>query len=68
MKNDTVLISRDRYEELLNIETRVDVVVERIIHEKYLNLESVLWILGTELAVETALELREKSTSNITDI
>lgn len=61
MREDTVCISLDRYEELLDIETRVNVAVERIQHEKYLNNEAVLWILGTELAVETALELRGKS-------
>lgn len=59
MRDDTVCISLDRYDELLDIETRVNVVVERIQHERYLDNEAVLWILGTDLAVETALELRE---------
>lgn len=59
--NEVVCISLERYQELLDVETRVNVAVERIRHEKYLDHEAILWILGTELAVETAMELREKS-------
>lgn len=55
-----VVIPIQRYNELLDIETRVDVVVERIKRERYVDSESVLWTLGTELAIDTAMEIRER--------
>lgn len=58
--DDMIKISRYRYEQLLDIETRVDVVVERILHKEFVTLQDVLWILGTELAIETARELDRK--------
>ena len=56
----TVTITQQRYEQLLDIETRVDVVVERILHKEFMTLQDILWILGTELAIETARELDRK--------
>lgn len=56
-KND-VLINQSRYEELLDIETRVNVVVERLYHDTYLSEEDILWILGTDLAVTKAQKIR----------
>lgn len=56
-KND-VLINQSRYEELLDIETRVNVVVERLYHDSYLSEEDILWILGTDLAVTKAQKIR----------
>lgn len=58
---DTVVIPLSRYNELLDLETRVNVVVERLIHNEFLKTEDIFWILGTELALERAYELREKS-------
>lgn len=55
-----VVIPIKRYSELLNNETRVNVVVERIAHDAYTKAEDILWILGTELAIETAMEIRKK--------
>lgn len=60
MNSNVVVIPLQRYNELLNIETRVDVAVERIVHDDYLKKEDVLWVLGTDLAVDKAMELREK--------
>lgn len=57
---NVVVIPIQRYDELLDLETRVNVVVERISHEEYLAPESLLWILGTELAVETAYSIEEQ--------
>lgn len=57
---DTVVIPLSRYNELLDLETRVNVVVERLIHDDFLRAEDVLWILATELALERAYELSEK--------
>lgn len=56
--NRTVKISQHRYEQLLDIETRVDVVVERIIREKYMQMEDILRTLGTELAIQGAEQRR----------
>ena len=56
-KND-VLINQSRYEELLDIETRVNVVVERLYHDSYLSAEDILWMLGTDLAVIKAQKIR----------
>ena len=53
-----VTITQHRYEELLDIETRVDVVVEKIIREKYMGMEDILRTLGTELALQGAEEIR----------
>lgn len=56
----TITIPQSRYEQLLDIETRVDVVVERISNDKYCEKESILRILGTELALQKADEIREE--------
>ncbi len=53
-----VTITQHRYEELLDIETRVDVVVEKIIREKYMGMEDILRTLGTELALQGAEEIK----------
>lgn len=50
----------ERYNELLDVETRVNVAVERIYYEKFISKEALLWILGTELAVETAMKIRKE--------
>lgn len=55
-----ICISKERYDQLLRIETRVDVAVERMINDEYCNLEDVLRILGTELALQRADEIREE--------
>ena len=56
----TATIPQSRYEWLLDIETRVDVAVERMTNDKYCNIEDVLRILGTELALRRADEIREE--------
>lgn len=58
--NLTVTITQHRYEQLLDIETRVDVVVERITREKYVGMEEILRTLGTELALQGAWEMMEE--------
>lgn len=49
-----IAIPFDRYEELVRLETRADVVVERITHDNFIKMEDVLRILGTAVAVEEA--------------
>lgn len=56
----TVKIPQQRYEELLDLETRVDVAVERMTNDEYCDIEDVLRILGTELALQRADEIREE--------
>lgn len=52
-----VVIPMNRYEELLHLESRVEVAVERLKHSDFFCKEDLLWILGTDEAVATAREL-----------
>lgn len=58
--NAMLEISLERYERLLDLETRVDVAVERMTNDEYCKIEDVLRILGTELALQRADEIREE--------
>ena len=60
VENNTVLISTDEFAWLLDLKTRVDVLIERIAHDDFFRTEDVLRILGTDEAVELADKLREK--------
>ena len=60
VENNTVLISMDELAGLLDLKTRVDVLIERIAHNDFFRTEDVLRILGTDEAVELADKLREK--------
>ena len=60
VENNTVLISMDELAGLLDLKTRVDVLIERIAHDDFFRTEDVLRILGTDDAVELADKLREK--------
>lgn len=48
---DSVTIPRDRYEELIDMETRADVLISMARKEKYIDLDTLLIILG-ELPLE----------------
>lgn len=48
---DSVAIPRDRYEELIDMETRADVLISMARKEKYIDLDTLLIILG-ELPLE----------------
>lgn len=54
-----VAIFEEEYKNLLDIKTRVDVAVEQIIHNEYIQTEEVLRILGTKEAVRHADALRD---------
>lgn len=56
----TVTIPQYEYKMLLDIETRVNVAVERITNNEYCKIEDILRILGTKLALKRADEIREK--------
>lgn len=60
VENNTVLILMDELAWLLDLKTRVDVLIERIAHDDFFRTEDVLRILGTDEAVELADKLREK--------
>ena len=60
VENNTVLISMDELAGLLDLKTRVDVLIERIAHDDFFRTEDVLRILGTDEAVKLADKLREK--------
>lgn len=53
----TVAVPVRRFEELLDLETRVNVAVEKIVRSGYIDTEDLLFILGTELAITKAEEL-----------
>ena len=57
---ETVTIKQDRYEQLLDTETRVDVAVNMICDSDFLRTEDILRILGTERAIECADNMRRE--------
>ena len=60
VENNAVLISMAELAGLLDLKTRVDVLIERIAHDDIFRTEDVLRVLGTDEAVELADKLREK--------
>lgn len=50
----------ERFLELLNIETRVNVLVDIIDKEEFVSKETILRILGTEKAIEVADRIHRK--------
>ena len=52
--------STERFLELLNIETRVNVIVDIIDREEFISKETILRILGTEKAIEVADRIHRK--------
>lgn len=58
--NMAVKILQSEYKMLIALKTRVDVAVERMTNDSYCGIEDVLRILGTELALQRADEIREE--------
>lgn len=52
---DSVTIPRDRYEELIDMETRADVIINMTRKEKYIDVNTLLIVLG-----ESPLEVDKK--------
>jgi Fe-S-cluster containining protein len=52
---DSVTIPRDRYEELIDMETRADVIISMTRKEKYIDVNTLLIVLG-----ESSLEVDKK--------
>ena len=55
-----VTISIERYEQLVSLEARANVVVDMIVNKKYLSTEELLRIIGTEDALREASRLKEE--------
>lgn len=60
MNADYVSITQGRYEELLDTETRMDVLTDQLINGQCLRMEDCLRIIGTPQAIARADELREE--------
>ena len=60
MNDSTVEISLNRYDELINIESRMNVLVDRICCDKYISVVEILTIIGTQRARNFADEVVEK--------
>ena len=60
MNDSTVEISLNRYDELINIESRMNVLVDRICCDKYISVVEILTIIGTQRARNFASEVVEK--------
>lgn len=60
MEDNMVSIPLERYEGLLDIETRASVAVDCICNDSYCNKEDLLRILGTEKAVKRANEIKKE--------
>ena len=59
-KKNTVEIDKWRYEELISMESRLDVLVCLIELEGYINVNQLLTIIGTVSAKEVSEKLKEK--------
>ena len=60
MNDSTVEISLNRYDELINIESRMNVLVDKICCDKYISVVDILTIIGTQRARNFADEVVEK--------
>ena len=59
-KKNTVEIDKWRYEELISVESRSEVLVSLIELEGYINVNQMLTIIGTVSAKEVMEKLKEK--------
>lgn len=59
--DESVTIPRERYDELLDIETRVNVVVEMIDRDGCVSTISLLRTLGSEYAIDVANGIEKKT-------
>lgn len=57
-EDEYVCIRKDEYDRLLDSETRIDVLVDLLEADKHVDVELELRILGTELAITTANEMK----------
>lgn len=60
MTEPTVTMSIETYQQLIDLKTRVDVLVDMVCRNGYIELETILGILGTDEALIEAARIREK--------
>ena len=58
MDNYNVKIPVIRFEELLDNETRLNILTEKLIRNEYIDTEEALRIIGSEVAIKKADELK----------
>ena len=60
-----ITISIERYDELLDIETRVNVVADLLDGKEFVTKETILRIIGTEKAIDVAdrIKIKDKELS-----
>lgn len=59
MENN-ITISMERYEHFLDIETRVNVLVDFLYHDEYCKKKDILRVIGTEDALLKVAEIEER--------
>ena len=65
MENEaTVTITQDRYEQLLDIESRVHIITQMIMNENYVSMERILLYLGCLSQYEKFKEKIRKEQQN----
>lgn len=62
-----ISIPLDRYDELLDIETRVNVAIETAMRTNTADVKNILWILGTETSMRIADEMDKKEKERMRD-
>lgn len=61
MNGTYIEIERERFEDLLRKETRLQVIEDCFINDGYMSAESVLRIINSDKSIKKADELRKKS-------
>ena len=61
MNNRNIEIPLERYEQLIDVESRVNVAVELACNNKYIEIKDLLLILGTEKALAMVNKIIEEN-------
>lgn len=61
MDNRNIEITLERYEQLIDVESRVNVAVELACNNKYIEIKDLLLILGTEKALAMVNKIIEEN-------
>ena len=59
MENNAVTLSLYQFSHLIDLETRVNVLIERLDNDESLDKEDVLRIIGTDSAIEVAEKIKK---------
>ena len=58
LEDEYLCIRKQEYLQMIDLETRVDILVDLLAADKHVDVELELRILGTELAITTANEIK----------